>query len=269
MSQQVVTGVTLSDLIEIAQGAGQKILEVKRSASLQETRKFDQSPVTAADLAANSYILERLYLKNSLIPAVSEEDAASVPSSTERYWLIDPLDGTREFIKGSAEYTVNIALIEAQTPIFGIILTPETGDIFYGGIKIRATRQRRGIEDAISCREFDVRNPRCLISKSHKSDEELVVHELFKNLQTEHVGSSLKYTLIASGESDFSFRKTTTSIWDTAAAHAILKAAGGDMYNRSGKPLVYNPEVLANPAFIAVGDPEYDWSELLKLLGNF
>lgn len=268
MIQQVVSGVTLSDLIEISQGAGRKILEVKRSASLQETRKSDQSPVTAADLAANSYILEQLFLRNSFISAVSEEDSASVPASTERYWLIDPLDGTREFIKGSAEYTVNIALIEAQVPIFGIILAPETGDVFYGGIKIRATRLRGGIEDVISCRKFDVRKPHCLISKSHKSDEEQVVTELFKNLQIKNVGSSLKYTLIASGESDFSFRKTTTSIWDTAAAHAILKAAGGDMFNRSGKPLVYNPEVLANPAFIAVGDPGYEWSKLIKLLGD-
>lgn len=266
MNQQVVSGVSVSDLIEIAQGAGRKILAVKQSANLQETKKPDNSPVTAADLAASTYILEQLYSRNDLIPAISEEATTSLSVSTEKYWLIDPLDGTREFVKGSAEYTVNIALIENGQPVFGIILSPETGDLFLGGAKVAATSERQGRVQPVFCRKFDPGSPRCLISRSHKSDEESLVAALFKNLQIEGVGSSLKYTLIAAGKSDFSFRKTPTGTWDTAAAHAILKAAGGDMYGPDGKSLLYKPDVMVNPAFIAVGDPGYDWKDLIGLL---
>ncbi len=256
-----------AEVVEIANDAGRRIIAVKKSANIQIAKKSDQSPVTAADLAASDSIIAGLHKLTPDIPTISEERVIEVAGKNSLYWLIDPLDGTREFIKGSSEYTVNIALIENMIPVFGVIVVPETGRVFAGGLTIAAFRTDScGKFQALKTRAFQKKNPVCLISSSHKSDEEKVCRQLFENLDIKNVGSSLKYTEIASGLSDFSFRKTPTSIWDTAAAHAILRASGGDMFGPDGKVLIYDPTKLENPPFIAVGQPSHDWSKLLAAL---
>ena len=254
-------------LVEIAKEAGRRIIAVKNSANIRVTTKFDESPVTAADLAASELIIDGLLKLTPHIPTVSEERIIEIPAKNSVYWLIDPLDGTREFIKGSPEYTVNIALIENMKPVFGVIVVPETGEVFAGGRTVSPLRvDVEGKIHVLKTRSFNQKNPVCLISSSHKSNEEMLCRQLFDNVEIKNVGSSLKYTRIASGQCDFSFRKTPTSIWDTAAAHSILMAAGGDMYGPSGKILSYDPSQLVNPPFIAIGQLSYDWSKLISLL---
>jgi 3'(2'), 5'-bisphosphate nucleotidase len=254
-------------LVGIAKEAGRRIVSIKNNAQMQVAKKSDESPVTAADVAASDFIIESLFQLTPTIPAVSEEKIVHVSDKDSMYWLIDPLDGTREFIKGSSEYTVNIALVRDRKPVFGVIFVPETNEVFVGGQTVSAFRiDSNGTMHALKTRDLDLSSPACLISVSHKSDEEQICRKLFQNLIVENVGSSLKYVRIASGQSDFSFRKTPTSIWDTAAAHAILIAAGGEMYGPGGKVLVYDPSILENPPFIAVGQPSNGWAELIAKL---
>jgi 3'(2'), 5'-bisphosphate nucleotidase len=254
-------------VVEIAKEAGRRIIAVKNSANIRVTTKLDESPVTAADLAASEFIISGLLKLTPNIPTVSEERIIRVPAKNGLYWLIDPLDGTREFINGSTEYTVNIALIENMKPVFGVIVVPETGEVFVGGKTISPFRiDVEGKVYDLKTRIFDQKNPVCLISSSHKSNEEVLCRQLFHNIEIKNVGSSLKYTQIASAQCDFSFRRTPTSIWDTAAAHSILIAAGGDMYGPNGEVLSYDPSQLINPPFVAIGQLSYDWSKLISLL---
>ena len=256
-----------ADVVEIAKEAGRRIIAVKTGANIQITKKRDESPVTAADLAASELIIEALLKLTPNISTVSEERVIEIAAKNGLYWLIDPLDGTREFIKGSPEYTVNIALIENMKPVFGVIVVPETGEVFVGGKTVAPFRvDVAGKTHALKTRVLNQNNPVCLISSSHKTNEENICRQLFANVEIKNVGSSLKYTRIASGQSDFSFRRTPTSIWDTAAAHSILNAAGGEMYGPGGKVLVYDPSQLVNPPFIAVGEPSHDWSKLIAVL---
>jgi len=256
-----------SRVIDIAREAGRRIVEIKNSTSIHVAKKSDESPVTAADLAASELIVNGLNNLSPLIPVISEERVIELGSKAGLYWLVDPLDGTREFIKGSMEYTVNIALVADMKPVFGVIVVPETGEVFVGGKTVVAFRSDAGANRVdLKTRRFNNSNPECLISSSHKSDEEKICRQIFEKLVVKNVGSSLKYTHIARGQSDFSFRKTPTSIWDTAAAHAILLAAGGDMFGPGGKRLTYDPSHLENPPFIAVGDTAFDWTRLITFL---
>ena len=255
-------------LLDIARAAGNRILEIYDSDFEVET-KADQSPLTAADQASHRLILDSLRALTPDIPVWSEESADieySRRKNWDRFWLVDPLDGTKEFIKRNGEFTVNIALIEAHEPILGIVHVPVKGQDYVG--------YRGGgsslIENGGKSLPIRVSEPghspvRVVGSRSHRGAS----LESFLGAIGEHVmvpmGSSLKICLVAAGLADVYPRLGPTSEWDTAAAQAVLENAGGLLVDLSGKQLRYNtsPEVL-NPFFVACGADCGRWVNILQ-----
>ena len=265
----------LDTLLRIAKTAGNAILSVyQRAGDIDVTIKDDNSPLTEADRDAHEIIIAELKRFTPSIPILSEEsDGISVDErlSWSRYWLVDPLDGTKEFIKRNGEFTVNIALINNGAPELGIVHVPVTnisylGKTGVGAWKVAAT----GEADVISITNFDL-NPgqvRIVASRSHSGD---LLDQLINTMEAElgkaevvSMGSSLKICLLAEGKADIYPRLAPTSEWDTAAAHAVLAAAGGDIVDTEFQALRYNQkESMLNPHFIAISDISYDWQSVL------
>lgn len=265
----------LDTLLRIAKTAGNAILSVyQRAGDIDVTIKDDNSPLTEADRDAHEIIIAELKEFTPSIPILSEEsDGTSVDErlSWSRYWLVDPLDGTKEFIKRNGEFTVNIALINNGAPELGIVHVPVTnisylGKTGVGAWKVAAT----GEVDAISIANFDLNQGqvRIVASRSHRGD---LLDQLINTLEAKlgeaevvSMGSSLKICLLAEGKADIYPRLAPTSEWDTAAAHAVLAAAGGDIVDTEFQALRYNQkESMLNPHFIAISDISYDWQSLL------
>ena len=257
----------LDGVVEISLDAGSKILEVYNT-DFSVEHKEDKSPLTAADMAAHHAIIEGLGELTPGIPVLSEE-SASIPYETRKawrtYWLVDPLDGTREFVKRNGEFTVNIALIEGNRSTMGVVYAPVL-DITYAAIEqMDAWKQQgEGARQSIRARKFPSSMPTVAGSRSHRGDtlnsflKRLGEHELLS------MGSSLKMCLVAEGRADVYPRFGPTSEWDTAAAQAIVEAAGGHLVTLDMQPLRYNTkDSLLNPKFMAVGDLDHDWSALL------
>ncbi|MGB0466998.1 MAG: 3'(2'),5'-bisphosphate nucleotidase CysQ [Pontibacterium sp.] len=261
----------LPDLKKICLDAGQAIMAVYQRPDFDVQTKGDNSPVTAADLAAHLIIKERLAVLTPDIPQLSEEDTSisdDVRLSWTRLWCIDPLDGTKEFIRRNDEFTVNIALIEKGQPIFGIIHLPATGITYWGGHQLGAWKQENdGVAQAIHSRTL---GPALTVtaSRRHGQDEnDLLLKALsqyFNPVENITHGSSLKMCLIAEGLADFYPRLFPTSEWDTAAAQAIVEAAGGLLIDAQTRvPLSYNQRSsLLNPFFYVVGDPAFPFHTL-------
>ncbi len=252
---------------EITRRAAAAILEVYAD-SFAVRSKADDSPVTAADMAAHRVIVEGLRELTPDWPILSEE-AANIPWDTRRnwsrYWLVDPLDGTREFVKRNGEFTVNIALIEGGEPVLGVVQAPVTGALYAAasGYGARCQRKPGAIPEAL-----ETRPPQSPLkvagSRSHARPEQVEMLARLGSTETVPLGSSLKFCLIAAGQADLYLRLGPTSEWDTAAAHCILTEAGGAVLDLAGRPLRYNQkESLINPSFIAVGDPSRDWARKL------
>lgn len=234
---------------------------------IEVARKQDRSPLTEADRRAHRCIVEDLTALDERIPVVSEE---SDPATTadrrrwRRFWLVDPLDGTKEFIKRNDEFTVNIALIEDGRPTLGAVWAPALAEGFAGAPGVGAWRFDTTGRSAISTRVPAPARLRVVGSRSHRGDSldgllaALGPHELIA------IGSSLKICRIATGEADLYPRLGPTSEWDTAAAHAVLEAAGGAVVDLEGEPLRYNKEDILNPFFLAFGDKSRDWPGLVR-----
>lgn len=245
----------LEQILEISRDAGEVILEVyARDFEIRD--KSDASPVTEADERAEALILERLAALTPDIPVVSEEAAAkgAAPSVGERFWLVDPLDGTREFIGRNGEFTVNIALIEAGVPTIGVVLAPALrrafGGFAGGGAFVEEKSQRR----AIRCRLPPPEGLTVVSSRSHGDREALEAFVAGRTVaRSAYAGSSLKFCLVAAGEADLYPRLGRTMEWDTAAGHAVLAAAGGKVRDMAGAPLLYGKPDFANPHFVAEG----------------
>jgi 3'(2'), 5'-bisphosphate nucleotidase len=246
-------------MVEAVRAGMAAILE--RSAAAGEVAyKSDRSPVTEADEAAERAIL-RILGAACEIPVVAEERfaAGDVPELGRRFLLVDPLDGTRSFIAGMSDYTVNVALIEAGAPVFGCIGVPETGVIFHGGVGHPAVVEREGATHALATRptlsEVDV-----VASRDHLTAQTREYLSTISIGEVLSVGSSLKFCLLAEGQADLYPRFGRTMQWDTAAGDAILRAAGGLTVSTDGMPLRYGlsgtpgEDKFANPDFIAVGD---------------
>ena len=253
----------------IARAAGREILEVYRAGDAARTLKDDDSPLTAADLRAQRLIASALAALTPEVPVLSEE-AARPPYAERarwaRYWLVDPLDGTREFLSRNGEFTVNIALIEAHAPLLGVVHVP-VSDTTYGGIPGEGAWRRVGTAPAqalqVASRAADP--VRVVGSRSHRGDSLEQFLARLGSYELRAVGSSLKFCLIAEGAADVYPRLGPTSEWDTAAAHAVLIAAGGTVVELDGRPLRYNTrEELLNPFFVAFGDAHRDWLALLR-----
>ena len=260
---------TLERVAAIAREAGREILEVYGDGAAASTAKADDSPLTAADLRAHRLIVQRLGELTPELPVLSEE-AADVPfavrSQWRRYWLVDPLDGTREFLSRNGEFTVNIALIEGHGPALGIVHVPVTDTTYRGLPGEGAWRERGGAAaQRIRVAARSTAPLRVVGSRSHRGDSleaflgRIGAHELLA------IGSSLKICLVAEGAADVYPRLGPTSEWDTAAAHAVLLAAGGAVSALDGSPLAYNTrEQLLNPFFVAFGPRDRDWLALLR-----
>jgi len=259
----------LERVAAIAREAGREILAVYAAGATVATAKADDSPLTAADLRAHRLIVQRLGELTPALPVLSEESAqvpASVRAKWRRYWLVDPLDGTREFLSRNGEFTVNIALIEGHAPALGVVHVPVT-DTTYRGVPGEAAARQQGAGPAVSIRvATHAATPlRIVGSRSHRGDslDAFLARAGAHQLLT--IGSSLKFCLVAEGAADVYPRLGPTSEWDTAAAHAVLLAAGGAVSALDGSALAYNTRAqLLNPFFVAFGPRDRDWLALLR-----
>ncbi|WIO75006.1 3'(2'),5'-bisphosphate nucleotidase CysQ [Porticoccaceae bacterium LTM1] len=248
----------LEQLESLVRRAGDAILSVRRGA-YEVMEKGDQSPVTEADLAAHRILVEGL---PSLldVPVLSEE--TQIPGWSERsqwhkYWLVDPLDGTREFISGNGEYTVNVALIEGGEPVLGVVFSPELNHFYCGAKGYGAYKNGT----SISVRRLGGNVPTVVVSRHFHSQQIVdLVKSRFDLVDIRQIGSSLKFCLIAEGLADFYPRLGPTNEWDTAAAQAVLTSAGGAVLSCDGNELRYNQKSeMLNPNFIAIGDQTLCW----------
>lgn len=262
-----------ASLIDITKRAGEAILEVYES-DFEVQNKSDESPLTQADLSAHAIIEAGLRALTPEIPVISEESEPpgfDVRKTWSTYWLVDPLDGTKEFVNRNGEFTVNIALIQAGQPAWGIVGVPVQNRIYLGDVASRTAK----LIEADGSREIkgramsqDTAELVVVASRSHGGERlETYLDELearVNALSRTPVGSSLKLCVLAAGEADFYPRLGPTSEWDIGAAHAVLKAAGGEVYRVDREPLPYNSkESLLNPDFLAVADATFDWWSLL------
>ncbi|MFI8381362.1 3'(2'),5'-bisphosphate nucleotidase CysQ [Pseudomonas sp. NPDC079086] len=260
-------------VIELVRQAGAATLPFWR-ADVTVNEKADASPVTAADMAAHHILNDGLLAIAPDIPVLSEE-AADIAMSERgqwsRWWLVDPLDGTKEFIDGSEEFTVNVALIEQGRVVFGVVGIPATGQCYYGGSGLGARREdKAGKAEPISVRLAPQEAFTLVASRRHSSptQEALLagLSERFGDLQLANVGSSLKFCQLAEGNADCYPRLAPTSQWDTAAAQGVLEGAGGEVLTLKGEALTYEArESLLNPYFLALPAAAAWRAELIQL----
>lgn len=240
----------LDAICHLAREAGDAIMQVYDGHQpMDVTSKTDDSPVTAADIAAHQIIVQGLMALTPAIPVLSEEDPPSwdIRQHWQRYWLVDPLDGTKEFIKRNGEFTVNIALIEEGKPVLGVVYAPVL-NVMYGAADGKAWKEESGIRKPIQVR--DARPPLVVISRSHSDDELQEYLQQLGEHQTTSIGSSLKFCLVAEGQAQLYPRFGPTNVWDTAAGHAVAAAAGAHVHDWQGKTLDYTPrESFLNPGF--------------------
>lgn len=254
---------------DITRAAGAAILPVYHSDFAVRT-KDDASPVTAADMAAQQVIAAALAQLDPLWPIVSEEARAADWSQRRlwsRYWLVDPLDGTREFVKRNGEFTVNIALIDNHQTVLGVVLAPVTGELYVAARGHGAWLQREVDGDWQRIIARPLAQPAVAAgSRSHGGSQQVMLQQLVgDDCELVPLGSSLKFCLIARGAADIYLRLGPTSEWDTAAAQCVLEEAGGAVLDLSGQPFRYNRgESLLNPEFVAVGDGAIDWAARLQ-----
>ena len=260
-------------VIELVRQAGAATLPHWR-ADVTVNEKADASPVTAADMAAHHILNDGLLALAADIPVLSEE-AADIALSTRarwsRWWLVDPLDGTKEFIAGSEEFTVNVALIEQGRVVFGVVGIPATGQCYYGGAGLGAwCADAAGKAEPIRVRLAPQEAFTLVASRRHSSpaQEALLtgLSERFGDLQLANVGSSLKFCQLAEGNADCYPRLAPTSQWDTAAAQGVLEGAGGEVLTLKGEALTYEArESLLNPYFLALPAAAAWRAELIQL----
>lgn len=262
----------LQQIFDIATKAGEEILDVYEN-EFGVDYKNDGSPLTMADRRAHNRIVEELQNVSLSAPIVSEESDANEFEQRhgwDQFWMVDPLDGTKEFVKRNGEFTVNIALIKKGEPILGVVHTPVKGMTHFAAKGIGAFKMEENSKaKEIRVKAFDPGNPIMVASRSHSGPE---VEEYRNNLETAHspvsitsMGSSLKICLVAEGSADVYPRLGPTSEWDTAAAHCVLSVAGGSMIDIDGSVLKYNKSNILNPWFLACGDQNVEW---LEFLGN-
>jgi len=257
----------LDGAINLAREAGDRIMSIyNRDFSVQ--RKDDNSPLTEADMAAHAVIDDGLEALAPEYPLLSEESAA-IPFEDRRrweyYWLVDPLDGTREFIKRNGEFTVNIALIHGHEAILGVVYAPALSVCYYAARGLGAYKQHAG-EPAERIHVHSPRRDRVVVagSRSHRGES---LNRFLENLGDHallSMGSALKSCLVAEGAADIYPRLGPTSEWDTAAAQCIVEEAGGQLTRTDMQPLDYNTkESLLNPHFFVFGDRSVNWSQYL------
>lgn len=267
----------LAQVVTLAVQAGNEILRVYHAAEgIQIDTKADDSPLTQADLAAHHVLFPALAALLPGVPVLSEESELppwSERSAWTRYWIIDPLDGTKEFIKRNGEFTVNVALIDHGKPVLGVVHVPVLGVTYSALDNHGAWKEALGAREKIHTRKLPPRiaagdTIEVVASRSHGAD---AVNALLERIEqhagsvtTRNMGSSLKLCLVAEGNADIYPRLALTSEWDTAAAQAIVEAAGGQVYDLQWRVLRYNTkDNILNPFFYVIGDTDFDWSTVI------
>lgn len=256
---------TIQSVIDIANLAGDAIMSIYNT-DFDYQLKDDNSPLTKADIASNQIIINELERMNPSYPILSEESSEiefDERSQWDKYWLVDPLDGTKEFLKKNGEFTVNIAFIENNTPVFGVIRVPAKSVTYWGGNGIGSMKKIDGKEvEKINVSNIKSEKLKVISSRSHKNEILSLYLNKLGSIEEVNVGSSLKFCLLAEGKADFYPRLGPTSEWDTAAGEAILKYSGGYVLSDNGDKISYNSsESLLNPNFLA--------SSNLKLIDEF
>jgi len=256
----------IDPIVALAVDAGQAILEVYAT-DFDVQSKGDESPLTQADLASHNCIVAGLQALTPDIPIISEEDglpAFAERGQWQRYWLIDPLDGTKEFVNRNGEFTVNIALIDTHRPIFGVVHVPVQDKTYVGCEGHGAELRDNGSVTAIRVADTSSQPLRIVGSRSHRGSSLDAFLEKVGESDMLPMGSSLKFCVVAEGHADIYPRLGPTSEWDTAAAQAVVEQAGGKVLELNGKALSYNAkEDILNPWFIVVGPSDRDWLALL------
>jgi 3'(2'), 5'-bisphosphate nucleotidase len=260
----------LEQVVEIARDAGRRILDIyERGFSV--AAKDDGSPLTEADNAAHELIVARLQELTPDVPILSEESAGisfDERSRWTRFWLVDPLDGTKEFVNRRGDFTVNIAWVEHARPVLGVVYAPVSGAAYF------AARGGGAFEQVGTCgrasiraREYHGGKAIVAASRSHAGDHlGAFLAALEKRegaYESVSMGSALKLCLVAAGKADVYPRLGPTSEWDTAAAQCVVEEAGGRVINIAGNPLVYNKSSILNPWFLCCGAGDYDWASML------
>ena len=246
----------------ISKSAGKEILAHYGQPLPVET-KADNSPLTQADLASHHAIVDGLRDLDATIPIMSEE-SQEIPfdqrSQWEQYWVVDPMDGTKEFIKQTGEFTVNIALIQGTTPVLGVIYVPAQ-DLFFWSERGQGAFKQHGsdVSIAIKARYPDRDSLVIVASRDHAGPMVKDLLNRFPGADTHSMGSSLKFCMVAEGKADVYLRDVPTMEWDTAAAQCIVEEAGGVVHDLDGIPLRYNKQVLRNPSIITLGDAGLKW----------
>ncbi|TYB33682.1 MAG: 3'(2'),5'-bisphosphate nucleotidase CysQ [Flexistipes sinusarabici] len=260
------------DVINTAVEAGDKILEIYKE-DFDVARKADDSPLTQADRSSHDYIIGKLKKITPHIPVFSEESDNinwDIRRGWEKYWLVDPLDGTKEFIRKNGEFTVNIALIKNYQPFFGVVVIPVQKIIYWAHKDYGSYKRNYGGKDKklpLENEEIDLDNLRILGSRSHRSTTIEVFSSYFNDPKIVSAGSSLKFCLLAEGKADVYPRFGPTSEWDTAAGQCVLECAGGCVLDKTGLPLKYNmQDSVINSHFIALR--KYD-KRLFKYFKEF
>jgi 3'(2'), 5'-bisphosphate nucleotidase len=243
------------NVISLAHEAGNAILKVYDEMDTAVEYKRDDSPLTQADLISHQIIEDGLAELTAEFPVLSEESREIPFSEREKwgyFWLVDPLDGTKEFLKRNGEFTVNIALIRDGAPILGVVYAPAIEKLYYGARGSGSFKEEGGKLSPIHVANFDAGTVRVVISRSHGSGEENL--ERFTGgapCEFVSMGSSLKFCLIAEGSADVYPRTGPTMEWDTAAAQCVVEQAGGTVTDLDGRAMVYNKPILLNPGFVA------------------
>lgn len=266
-------------LKDIVKKAGKAILDVYNSAGdIEVITKTDDSPVTKADHAAHKIIEQGLQSLPLNYPVLSEEGGLpdyATRQNWRRYWLVDPLDGTKEFLNKNGEFTVNIALIEDNQAILGIVYVPVTETIYFGihhtgSSRSFAVKESNGQQSSLKVQPVNFTSRLKVVGSRRHGAEALdamlaSIEHKFAAIDLVSMGSSLKICAIAEGSAHWYPRLALTSEWDTAAAHAVLNGAGGSIVSEELEPLRYNQkDSLLNPYFHALGDPSFDWLALIR-----
>jgi len=258
----------MPEIVAIARAAGALVMETYErdgrdaTSATPSTAKSDGSPLTEADTRSHACIVAALSARFPAVPIVSEEDAtdATAPATLlSGCWLVDPLDGTKEFLKRSGEFTVNIAYVEDGIPLLGVVVAPVSGHAWYAG---PSGAWRDGPDGSIqlAVRTHIASEPlRIVASRDHAGAAVRALLARLPDAETVAVGSSLKFCRIAEGAADLYFRDGPTMPWDTAAAQAVLVQAGGGVFGLDGRPLRYRELRTANAPFVAVGDCAIPW----------
>ncbi|MEO7252098.1 MAG: 3'(2'),5'-bisphosphate nucleotidase CysQ [Arenimonas sp.] len=256
----------LEPVLQLARDAGAAIMQIYVQ-DFSVEHKDDCSPLTAADMAAHHLIVDGLQRLTPDIPVLSEESASIAWAERRtwaRYWLVDPLDGTREFVRKNGEFTVNIALIDAGVAVFGVVYAPALDELHYGIRDIGAFICDGDSRVPVASRRPAVAPLRVAGSRSHMDARSAAAIQRMGEVSLLGMGSSLKFCRMAEARLDVYPRFAPTSEWDTAAGQCVLEAAGGVVLTLDGKPLRYNgKDSLLNPDFLALGDPDLPWQEWL------